>query len=141
MAYHRGVTPISEYTLRRRVNFYEVDEARIVHFSNYFRYMEEAEFALWTSAGVSLEPGSEFAFPRVAASFEYHAPLRFADEIDVRLQIAHIGTSSLRYKCEITRGTTPVATGTMTLVCVSTRDMRPVPLPADRLARVRAVDR
>jgi YbgC/YbaW family acyl-CoA thioester hydrolase len=128
--------PVSEYTLKRRVNFYEVDEARIVHFSNFFRYMEEAEFALWRSAGVNLEPGSEYAFPRVAASFAYHAPLRFADEIDVRLQISHIGTSSLRYACRITRGDTPIATGEMTLVCVSTRDMRPVPLPPDRLERV-----
>jgi YbgC/YbaW family acyl-CoA thioester hydrolase len=129
-------SPISEYTLHRRVNFYEIDEARIVHFSNFFRYMEEAEFGLWRTAGVSFEPDSEYAFPRVAAAFEYHAPLRFADEITVNLRIVHIGTSSLRYTCHITRGETAIATGTMTLVCVSTRDMRPVPLPAGHLARV-----
>ena len=33
--------PISESTLRRRIYFYECDGAGIVHFSNYFRYMEE----------------------------------------------------------------------------------------------------
>jgi acyl-CoA thioester hydrolase len=132
------VTPtrVSEYTLRRRVNFYEVDQAGIVHFSNFYRYMEEAEYGLWRTAGVSLEPTPEYGFPRVAASFEFHAPLRFDDEISVRLQIAHIGRTSLRYVCRITRGETAIATGAMTLVCVSPADMRPVPLPPSRLDRI-----
>jgi YbgC/YbaW family acyl-CoA thioester hydrolase len=131
-----NVTPVSEYTLHRRVNFYEADQAGIVHFSNYYRYMEEAEYGLWRSAGVRLEPDGEYAFPRVAASFEFHAPLRFDEEFSVRLHISHIGRTSLRYVCRIARGDTPIATGAMTLVCVSPRDMRPVPLPPDRLARV-----
>jgi acyl-CoA thioester hydrolase len=129
-------TRVSDYTLQRRVNFYEADQAGIVHFSNYYRYMEEAEYGLWRSAGVNLEPTGEYAFPRVAASFEYHAPLRFDEEFSVCLQIVHIGRTSLRYACRITRGATPIATGAMTLVCVSARDMRPVPLPPDQLARV-----
>jgi acyl-CoA thioester hydrolase len=129
-------TRVSEYTLRRRVNFYETDQAGIVHFSNYYRYMEEAEYGLWRSAGVSLEPTAHYAFPRVASSFEFHAPLRFDEEFSVRLRIAHIGRTSLRYACHIARGDTPIATGAMTLVCVSRPDMRPVPLPPDRLAHV-----
>ena len=129
-------TRVSEYTLRRRVNFYEVDQAGIVHFSNYYRYMEEAEYGLWRTAGVSLEPTAEYAFPRVAASFEFHAPLRFNEEMAVCLQIAHIGRTSLRYVCKITRGDTAIATGAMTLVCVSRADMRPVPLPPGRVDRV-----
>ena len=129
-------TRVSDFTLHRRVNFYEADQAGIVHFSNYYRYMEEAEYGLWRSAGVSLEPTGEYAFPRVAASFEFHAPLRFDDEFSVRLRIAHIGRTSIRYVCHITRGDTPIATGAMTLVCVSAGDLRPVPLPPDRLARV-----
>jgi YbgC/YbaW family acyl-CoA thioester hydrolase len=131
-----SLTPVTEYTLRRRVNFYEVDQAGIVHFSNYYRYMEEAEYGFWRTAGVSLEPTTEYAYPRVAASFEFHAPLHFDEEISVRLQIAHIGRTSIRYVCRITRGETAIATGGMTLVCVSPADMRPVPLPLVRLERI-----
>ena len=42
-----GVTErrLSEFTLHRRVQWYELDSAGIVHFSTYFRYMEEAEHA------------------------------------------------------------------------------------------------
>src|SRR6185295_6570825 len=60
---------VSDYRLKRRVLFYETDLAGIVHFSCYFRYMEEAEHALWRQAGLSIAPkGAEIGFPRVAAS-------------------------------------------------------------------------
>ena len=36
----------------RRVQFSETDLAGIAHFSTYFRYMEEAEHALWRAAGL-----------------------------------------------------------------------------------------
>ena len=78
----------SEHTLRRRVNFYELDSAGIVHFSTFFRYMEEAEHALWRAAGLSIAPrDAVVGFPRVAAAFEYRRPLRFEDEFDVRIRI------------------------------------------------------
>jgi len=136
--YDRRVTPlpVSEYTLRRRVNFYEVDQAGVVHFSNYYRYMEEAEYGLWRTAGVSLEPEGGHGFPRVAASFDFHAPLRFDEEFDVLLQVAAIGRTSLRYRCRITREQRPIATGSMTLVCVSLPAMVPTPWPATRLERI-----
>ena len=44
----------SEFRLRRRVQFYETDAAGMVHFSWFFRYMEEAEHALWREAGLSI---------------------------------------------------------------------------------------
>ena len=50
--------------------------AGLVHFSVFFRYMEEAEHALWRAAGLTIATvGEEFGFPRVAASFDFHAPL------------------------------------------------------------------
>ena len=56
----------SEYVHRRRVQFYETDAAGIVHFSWYFRYMEEAEHALWRAAGLSVPPpGGGVGWPRV----------------------------------------------------------------------------
>ena len=39
----------------RKVFFYETDLAGVVHFSCYFRYMEEAEHALWRAAGLTVD--------------------------------------------------------------------------------------
>jgi acyl-CoA thioesterase FadM len=56
------------YVYDRRVQFAETDLAGIVHFSWYFRYIEEAEHALWRAAGLSISPPrAEMGWPRVAA--------------------------------------------------------------------------
>ena len=110
---------VSEHRYRRRVQFVEVDSARIVHFSHFFRYMEEAEHALWREAGLGIATrGDGFGYPRVAASFDYHAPLRLEEEFDVHLRIVKITRASLAYACAISRGSDRIATGALTIVCV-----------------------
>jgi YbgC/YbaW family acyl-CoA thioester hydrolase len=130
--------PVSEHCLARRVHFYETDTAGIVHFSNYFRYLEEAEHAMWRTAGLSIIAAThKVGFPRVQASFDYKRPLRFADEFEIRLRVAAIGRTSMRYACTITRLGEIIATGTTTMVCVSQDGdvLRPVPFPADIVSR------
>jgi acyl-CoA thioester hydrolase len=103
------------------VQFYELDSAGIVHFSTYFRYMEEAEHALWRAAGLSIAPRhAEVGFPRVSATFEYHRPLRFEDEIDIRIRVVALRAKSIQYACTIRRGEVEAASGRMTVVCVLT---------------------
>ncbi len=135
-------TRISEHRLRRRVQFHEVDSAGIVHFSWFFRYMQEAEHALWREAGVSIRPaGTEVAFPRVSTSFDFQAPLRFEDEFDILIRIASMSEKSIRYVCTITQGETRIATGTMVVVCVSTKPgqpMKAVPIPQAVVERLTA---
>jgi YbgC/YbaW family acyl-CoA thioester hydrolase len=125
--------PLSEYTLHRRVMFHEVDSAGIVHFSVFFRYMEEAEHALWREAGLSIAArGTTVGFPRVSAAFDYHRPLRFEDEFDARIRVVAIGEKSIRYVCALTKGDERIATGTLTIVCVTRGEdgaMMSQPLP------------
>jgi YbgC/YbaW family acyl-CoA thioester hydrolase len=125
--------PLSEYTLHRRVMFHEVDSAGIVHFSVFFRYMEEAEHALWREAGLSIAArGTTVGFPRVSAAFDYHRPLRFEDEFDARIRVVAIGEKSIRYVCALTKGDERIATGTLTIVCVTRGEdgaMTSQPLP------------
>jgi YbgC/YbaW family acyl-CoA thioester hydrolase len=116
-----------EYRHKRRVQFYETDAAGIVHFSWFFRYMEEAEHALWREAGLSIAPaGAEIGWPRVAAAFDYHRPLHFEDEFEVSIAIAAITKKTIQYTCLITRGHTKIATGNLTIACVSKRAHEPL---------------
>lgn len=111
---------ISEYRLKRRVQFYETDTAGIVHFSWFYRYMEEAEHALWRAAGLSIAPrDAAVGFPRVSASFDFHRPLRFEDEFEVLIRIAAIGARSIRYTAHVTKDATAVATGSLTIACIA----------------------
>ena len=131
--------PVSEIRIRRRVFFYETDLAGIVHFSCFFRYMEEAEHALWREAGLSIAPrAAEIGFPRVSASFDYHRPLRFEDEFDIWLRVAAITDTTISYRCDLSMGDTRIATGKLTMACVSKRPLeplRPIPIPAAIAAR------
>ena len=109
----------SEYRLKRRVQFYETDAAGMVHFSWHFRYMEEAEHALWREAGLSIHRrDSEIGWPRVAASFEYSRPLHFEDEFEIQLKVAAMTSKTIRYSCEIVKDGTTAGTGSMTIACV-----------------------
>ena len=124
-----------EFRLTRRVQFYETDAAGIVHFSNYFRYMEEAEHALWRAAGLTIaRQNSEVGWPRVNVSFEYSRPLRFEEEFEAHIQIVEIAAKRIRYTCTLSSNGALVATGTMTIVCVARRPNQPmksIPIPPE----------
>jgi acyl-CoA thioester hydrolase len=102
--------PASRFTLRRRVFFHETDMAGIVHFSNFYKMMEEVEHAFFRSLGTSVHPRPQkgqsegqtetemrMGWPRVKASCEFHAPLFFEEEIEIELLVAEIRPRSLRY--------------------------------------------
>ena len=109
----------SRYRLKRRVLFYETDTAGIVHFSWFFRYMEEAEHALWREAGLSIAPrGASVGFPRVSASFDFRQPLYFEDQFEVAIEVVEITARTIRYTATVTRDQTEIAIGHLTVACV-----------------------
>lgn len=133
----------SRFTHRRRVLFHETDLAGIVHFSNFFKYMEEAEHAFFRSLGLPIHPRDNWrnpvrlGWPRVSASCSFHAPLQFEDEIEVELLVAEIRLHSIRCRCHIWRdpdgSRVKAATGEMVIVHViadrAAGTMRSEPLP------------
>lgn len=124
--------PLDGFRYVRRVQFAETDLAGIVHFSTMFRYMEEAEHAMWRAAGLSVSrPGDDLGWPRVAAAFQFRSPLHFEDEFEVVVRIVRIRTRALDYEHTIVRGSTLIGTGTMTTVCVRHRPegMQPTDIP------------
>ena len=127
------------------MHFHETDLAGIVHFSHFFLYLEEAEHALWRAAGLRIATvGEEVGFPRLAASFEYHAPLRFDDEFEVHVRIVAITRRTIRYECLISRGETRIATGALTIACVRRRPgelIEAVDIPPEIASRFEPVSR
>jgi YbgC/YbaW family acyl-CoA thioester hydrolase len=126
---------VSEHRLKRRVQFYEVDLAGLVHFSWFFRYMEEAEHALWREAGLSIAKFGELqGYPRLAAQCDFHAPLRFEDEFEVWIRVAAVNRRTMSYTFLMTRGDTKIATGSTTIACVSKPPdgpMKAIDIPED----------
>ena len=114
-----------EYTCTRRVAFAETDMAGILHFSNFFRYMEDTEHAFFRSIGLSIHArhGEGFAgWPRVRVECDYLAPLRFEDEVRIHLLVEAKTDKSIRYRFVFRKvneqSARDVARGTMTTVYV-----------------------
>ncbi len=129
------------FSYKRRVEFAETDQAGIAHFSVFFRYMEEAEHALWRAAGMSIAPRGQAGWARVSAAFDFKAPLRFEDECDISVDLADVGSRSVRYAFTFRHGDRLVGTGTMTTVPVNrTSDgaLCSCDVPADVIERLRA---
>ena len=81
---------------------------------------------------------SDIGFPRVAAAFDFHRPLRFEDEFDVCIRIAAIDQKTIRYTCLLTRNDERIATGTLKIICVSKQadtPMKAMAIPPQIVAR------
>ena len=129
-----------EFRYSRRVQFAETDLAGIVHFSMMFRYMEEAEHALWREAGLTIAPaGSDIGWPRVSAACEFRNRLHFEDEFEVWVRLADVKTRTIDYEFTIVRGETVIAVGTMTSICVKKSPglMKAIEIPAEIVEKLR----
>jgi YbgC/YbaW family acyl-CoA thioester hydrolase len=104
----------------RRIEFADTDMAGIVHFANFFRFMEAAEVAFLRSRGLSVAltwEGEKLGFPRISASCDYVSPARFEDLLDVVVSLKRLGTKSVTYGFEFYRGSDLIATGNVSSVC------------------------
>ena len=115
-----------EFKATRRVEFSETDMAGIVHYSNFFRYMETAEHGFFRSLGFSVVMEhfeTPMGWPRVHAECDYRQPLRFEDEVEIHLLVSEKKSKSLSYlfKFRKLNGPEPVevARGSLTVVCVT----------------------
>ena len=110
----------SEFRMTRRVAFAETDLAGVLHFANYFRYMEEIEHAFWRSLGMSVivrDSERSISWPRVAVHCSYRAPAHFEDELELVLELTKIGRRSLEIAVDFWRGSERLAEGRYTTVC------------------------
>ena len=140
-----------EFQIARRVEFSETDLAGIMHFSNFFRFMESAEHAFFRSLGFSVvgsRNGQEVCLPRVHAECDYAVPLRFEDEVLIWLLVEKKGRQSLTYQFRFSRmrdsHAKEVARGRLIVACVKRQAdgaFKAVPLPealADKIQQAPA---
>jgi YbgC/YbaW family acyl-CoA thioester hydrolase len=115
-----------EFKAVRRVEFSETDMAGIVHFSNFFKYMETAEHGFFRSLGTSVwmhDVDPPLGWPRVNAQCDYRKPLRFEDQVEIHLLVAKKKAKALTYTFIFRKLNGPqpeeVARGSLTVVCVT----------------------
>jgi acyl-CoA thioester hydrolase len=129
------------FRYQRMVEFADTDLAGIMHFSNFFRFVECAEHAFFRSLGfrVHTANGSDHqGWPRLEVSCKFLKPARFEQMLEVCLRIEELRTSSLRYGFSIfvleAPEHSPIATGTCSIIHVEldtkAHEIRKAPIPA-----------
>ena len=97
----------TEFSITRRVEFSETDLAGIMHFTNFYRWMEICEHEFLRSLGLSVDMEDEngrFGWPRVKTSCRFKRPLRFEEQVEVKLIITEIRDRSVAYAFPILEG-------------------------------------
>ena len=133
------------FTTTRRVEFGDTDMAGIMHFSNFFRFMEVAETQFLNARGLSVtwaaDAGGRFGFPRVSATCDYTRPARFQDDLTIGVTVEKVGTKSVTYRFDFSHDGQPVATGRITAVYCKTvppHGLEALPIPPDLRAKLEA---
>jgi acyl-CoA thioesterase FadM len=113
------------------VAWVDTDAGGRIHFSNAFRWAEQAETALRRELGIL---DGWCGYPRRHVEAEFREVLRFEDEIEVRISPERLGQTSITWRFEITRDGVRCIDGRMVVVHVDD-DGRPIPLTeAERAA-------
>lgn len=127
----------------RRVEFADTDVAGIMHFSNFFRFMEVTEHAFYRSLGFSVHDfrptpdGPKIGWPRVHAEADFRLPFSFEEEIEVELLVEEVRTRSIRYIFRFWKTVEGekklAATGKFSVACIAfeenARGMKAIEIP------------
>ena len=95
---------VCEHTSTRKIEFSETDMAGLVHFSNFFKYMETAERDFFAAAGVDLiktKPGELVGWPRARAECKFAAPFASATRSTFILAVKSMKDRSIDYQFRI----------------------------------------
>lgn len=111
-----------EFKMDRRVQFAETDMAGILHFANFFRYMEEVEHAFFRSLGLKIHEGGAngvLGWARGEASCRFKKPLTNEDVVELHLLVKEKGRKRITYEIIFRKDGDEVARGNVTAVCVA----------------------
>ena len=128
------------FSITRRVEFHETDAAGIMHFSNFYRWMEVCEHewfrALHLPMMSTTPAGLRLGWPRRAAACTFVRPLRCGDVVRITGSLGEVAPTSLGFEFLFQKDRagkwTEVARGQMTTVHVrqdATGRMEAEPVP------------
>jgi acyl-CoA thioester hydrolase len=125
----------SRHVERLRVAWVDTDAGGRIHFTAAFRYAERAETALLRKLGLV---DRLVDYPRRRVEADFRRVLGFEDEVAVAIRPGRIGTTSITWAWEISRGGEVCIDGQHTVVHVGA-DGRPAPIPDEVRERLAAV--
>lgn len=115
----------------RKVNYYETDAMKIVHHSNYIRFLEEARISFMDDIGLSYYKMEEegIMIPVLGVNCTYKSPSRFNDILEIDVKIKEYTGVKLIIEYKVINKTT----GELSLIgetkhCFTDNNLKPISL-------------
>lgn len=105
-----------------RVGYVDTDQARVVHHSTYFRFLEAARVEFWREHGFDydkFEKTTGLGLPVVEAKLRYRAAARFDDLLEVETWISRASRASVWFDSVIRRGGEVIHEASVRCACAS----------------------
>ena len=112
-------------TIQRRIEWSDTDASGHYHNTAAFRLFEEAETLLLSRLGLLEEIYGRL--PRVRIEADFLRPLRFHEIVDVSIEVAELGKTSIAYSFDIRREEEVCVSGRARAVLLDRAGGRPVP--------------
>lgn len=125
------------FETKLRVRYAETDQMGYVYYGNYAAYYEVARVEMLRSLGTSYRAMEEngIMMPVTELSVKYHKPIRYDEEITIRISIRELPAVRIRFEYELYDESGSLAnSGETTLVFVDMKRNRPCKAPDDFIA-------
>ena len=124
------------FSTRRFVQFADTDMAGIVHFTNYLKYLEEAEHEFLRQHGLCVVMHDErgaYGFPKLSAECHFRRPVRCETWLQIDLTVSTPDQKTIEYLGRIVDSDGAlIAEGQLKVACCRFPDEGfpfPIPLP------------
>ncbi len=112
----------------RLINIYETDRDQVVHFSNYYKFSEEALVNGLKSLGCDLDSG-EISIAMISSEAKYINPLSCGNKISISLKNVNYGKVKIFLTFELSVENKPHAEITLCFVFIDAALRQSIPIP------------
>lgn len=126
------------YCFCRNILLRETDATGILYYSSLLELVTEGVERYFLSRGISLKrmiEEEEYTLPIVHVEADYFLPLFVGDEVEVQIELDHVGTSSFTLKGAVLKGGAQAGSVKIVHVAVSNQSKKSLPIPEELLAQ------
>ena len=129
-----------EFSLPVRVYIEDTDAGGIVYYVNYLKFMERARTEMMRSHGFGKDYifNHDLMFVVRDVAIKYLAPAQLDDDLEATALIETLGGASMVLAQTVRRGDQVLAQARVTIACVDREGVRPLRIPRDMVAELRA---
>ena len=128
---HVSEYPHGQSSYKRTIHVYETDKDGVVHFSNYFRFAEEALYSELGKLGFSFEQAG-YSMAMINACANYIHPIKFAEQLNIVISDIKVKRVKLLFQLDFNAGQqVNVARIQLTFVLIDLENRKSMPVPED----------